>query len=649
MNFAPFRRLLLEICRFGSGNGIRSNLYSSTAMSIPEGSKTELYRRICVVGDPKVSILPILKQWVEEGRSVDEQTLDFIVSELRCLKRPNHALQILIWMNARGNFEPSSQDSAKRLPLVSKAKGMRQAVEVNDTVRDRAMQLSACAATDIDKTDKIVKMVESDPKVVLNWTNYYAAAVDYRKAGLLDKALEMLKQAEACLTSETDIYRCTAILRQYAIIGKKEEVIRFWSFYKKKCKVNNNGYRCIISSLGKLGDFEMAEEILYEWESRDDLTYDMDIPNFIIAAYSKKGLIEKAEALIDRAISKGGKPNTWTWYCLVQSYLKNEQPEKAVEMMKKALVNSKPGWKPNMKVVKACMEYLRGLGDKEPAEEFLELLQVKIPMWMDAKRDFEPGSEDDAKRLPLVSKAKGMQQAVEVNGTVHDKTDKIAKIVESDPKVVLNWTNYSAAAVGYQKAGLFDKALEMLKKAEACLTSETCIYAYSAILRQYATMGKKEEVLRLCSFFKKNCKVNNEGYIIILSSLVKLGDYEIAEEIFYEWDSRDDLTYDMNIPNFIIAAYSTKGLIEKAEALINRAISKGGKPNTWTWHCLVKAYLENHQPEKAVEMMKKAILNSKPGWKPGMALVKSCLNYLKGVGDNEQIEDFANLLQSSYR
>lgn len=62
-------------------------------------NKTEpdssLYRRISPLGDPDLSIVPVLDQWVREGREVDKDSLDKIVKSLTKFKRFKHALEVL--------------------------------------------------------------------------------------------------------------------------------------------------------------------------------------------------------------------------------------------------------------------------------------------------------------------------------------------------------------------------------------------------------------------------------------------------------------------------------------------------------------------------------------------------------------------------
>ncbi|KDP21919.1 hypothetical protein JCGZ_03057 [Jatropha curcas] len=185
--------------------------------------------------------------------------------------------------------------------------------------------LSAYAAvSDIQGMEKIITKMESGTKIALNDTSYSAAATGYTKAGLLDKALEMLKKSETLITSKGRSKAYEILITQYAAIGKTDEVLRIWELYKKEEKVYNKGYVCIIPSMLKFDDIETAEKIFEEWECRN-LSYDIRIPNFLIGAYCRKGLLGSAETLVDRVVSKGGKPNAFTWYYLATGYLQNDE------------------------------------------------------------------------------------------------------------------------------------------------------------------------------------------------------------------------------------------------------------------------------------------------------------------------------------
>ncbi|XP_065853730.1 pentatricopeptide repeat-containing protein At2g20710, mitochondrial-like [Euphorbia lathyris] len=430
MKLARLSSLLREITTFGTRNGPHSNSYSSNAMlshrSVrpSEGSRTELFRRISPIGDSKISILPILDQWVEEGRPVDERILKRIIRDLRCYKRYRHALEVSIWMTNKRYSNLASVDVVIRLGLITKAVGIERAeiyfnnvpqelkdlevynrmlvlyyktgnmekfnallqeMEENDIVCNNitfSIQLSAYASVmDIGGMDKVVTLMESDPKVVCGWYNFAIAAAGYINAGLLDKALEMLKKAEARVPTKG----CPGygnLLIQYATIGRKDEVLRVWSLYQKKGKIYNMGYECMLKSLVKLGDLEIAEKILDEWESQD-LTYTVRIPNIMIGAYCRNGLFEKAETLIDRVISKGERPDAWIWCCFSTGYFQYDQPEKAVEMLKRAIVLCEALGKQISEYLAACLEHLKGVGDMEEVEGFIKYMSDKSIISLD--------------------------------------------------------------------------------------------------------------------------------------------------------------------------------------------------------------------------------------------------------------------------
>ncbi|KAG6743921.1 hypothetical protein POTOM_052625 [Populus tomentosa] len=225
--------------------------------------------------------------------------------------------------------------------------------------------------------------------------------------------------------------------------------------------------------------------------------------------------------------------------------------------------------------------------------------------------------------------------------------EKTLAKMESDPNIFLDWTSYTAAAKGYIKVGLVDKALEMLEKSERLVTGKRRGTAYDSLITLYAATGKTNEVLRIWELYKKNEKVSKEAYISIITSLLKLDDFENAEKIFEEWEFQNHSCYDIHIPNFLIDAYSRKGLVEKAETLIDRAISKGGEPNAKTWYHLATGYLQNGQTLKAVETMKKAVVVSGRMWKPSNEILANCLGYLKVEGDLGKLTNFMDLLRDN--
>ncbi|KAJ0028136.1 hypothetical protein Pint_36270 [Pistacia integerrima] len=417
-------------------------------------SMNALFRRISPLGDPKVSIVPMLDQWVQEGRTVDQLQLRDFIKRLRSFKRYSQALQMSMWMTDKRYLVLNVGDMATRLDLIHKVKGIEQAENyfnnipiqlrghevygtllncyVNEKSLERAeatmqrmrdlglakyplvyntflkfyyqnenyekidslmhemeekgigcdkvtfgIRLSAYAATsDVKGIEDTVTLMESDSSGVLDWETYFIAASGYVKAGLLDKALSMLKKSEGLIKDETSDKPYDYLITQYATCGKKDAVLRLWELYRKNKKVYNRGYRCVIPSLLKFDDMESAEKVLEEWESQCE-HYDIRIPNFLIDAYCRKGLLQKAETLINRANLKGVKPDAWTWFYIVTAYLRDNQTEKAVDTLEEALVVRGDQQKPNDESWAASLEYLKEKGDLEGAEKIIKLLRDK--------------------------------------------------------------------------------------------------------------------------------------------------------------------------------------------------------------------------------------------------------------------------------
>ncbi|PIA55325.1 hypothetical protein AQUCO_00800217v1 [Aquilegia coerulea] len=237
-----------------------------------------------------------------------------------------------------------------------------------------SIRLSGYAATsNIDGIERTIQIMEAAPEVTMDWNCYAIAAKGYIKAGLIDKALEMLKKTEELSTGRKRKYAYDSLLALYADTGKKEELYRIWDQYKKSEKLYNSIYRRMIGSLLKLDDINGAEKILEEWESGNK-SHDFRVPNLLVAVYCKNGVLENAEMLVNKAVEKGKKPYADTWGILATAYVEHNQIPKAVEALKAAFLKRRSGWKPHRDTLAACLAYMKQLGNAEKTEEFVRLL-----------------------------------------------------------------------------------------------------------------------------------------------------------------------------------------------------------------------------------------------------------------------------------
>jgi hypothetical protein len=74
-----------------------ASLFSPKTQNPPSSSSsssTSLYHRIQIIRNPKVSVIPVLEQWVNEQRPVNEQEIRSLVRIMKDFRRFSHALEV---------------------------------------------------------------------------------------------------------------------------------------------------------------------------------------------------------------------------------------------------------------------------------------------------------------------------------------------------------------------------------------------------------------------------------------------------------------------------------------------------------------------------------------------------------------------------
>ncbi|KAJ6878143.1 pentatricopeptide repeat-containing protein [Populus alba x Populus x berolinensis] len=237
----------------------------------------------------------------------------------------------------------------------------------------RNLIAASVAASDTSGVERILKLMEENPERGLDWKLYAMAADAYLKIGSIETALTMLKKLEKWMAFRKKKAVFNFLLSLYAKTGNKDELYRIWNSYKPSSESIDTSYCCMIDSLTKLDDIEGAEKIFEEWESQCTSMYDFRVLNGLLVAYCNRGLLEKAEAAIEKAV-QGRTPYASTWHVMAKGYIEHDQIPKAVEMLKRA-VNVGRDWKPDPILVNACLEYLEGQGHAEEMKEFTRLMK----------------------------------------------------------------------------------------------------------------------------------------------------------------------------------------------------------------------------------------------------------------------------------
>jgi len=121
--------------------------------------------------------------------------------------------------------------------------------------------------------------------------------------------------------------------------------------------------------------------LLKECESSKN-AFDFSVPNILLKGYCQKGLLDKAEELLDGFLTMGKKPSATSWAIVASGYTKKGDVARAYELTKNALSMCAPnsGWIPSPSMIEMILKYLGDEGEVKDVKAFIDLLKVAVPM-----------------------------------------------------------------------------------------------------------------------------------------------------------------------------------------------------------------------------------------------------------------------------
>ncbi|KAJ0974350.1 hypothetical protein J5N97_016315 [Dioscorea zingiberensis] len=252
-------------------NPFRSSIVArlSTAAAAAErrrpGWADSLYTRVVLVSDPKVSVVPVLEKWVEEGKALSKANLQYMVKQMRSFRRYAHALQISLWMSDRRYLPLSPGDYADRLDLICKLQGLEHAENYfnNISVQMKAYQTYGALL------------------------NCYAEEKNVEKAEAIFQKMKELKM----LTS----FAFNAMMKLCSYSGQHEKVNSvFREMEKKGIPADAFTYSILMEAYVAASDTKGIDKLLRK------LKHPKAMKNWHVYAVAAKGYV-KAE-LIDKAL-----------------------------------------------------------------------------------------------------------------------------------------------------------------------------------------------------------------------------------------------------------------------------------------------------------------------------------------------------------
>ncbi|KAG2698832.1 hypothetical protein I3760_07G167100 [Carya illinoinensis] len=324
----------------------------------------DYFTRLTETASRKASCLPLLQCYVKERDTEKAELLMVKLNELGLIVSP-HAFNEMMKL-----YMATSQ--GKKVSLVI------QQMKWNNIPRNVLsynLWMVACGeVSGVSSAEMVYKEIANDKTVQVGWSTLSTLANVYIKAGLFDKAILVLKNAENKL-STCNRLGYFFLVTQYASLNNKEGVMRLWEGSKAVGgRITCANYMCVLSCMVKLGDLVEAERIFVEWESSCQ-SYDIRVSNILLGAYVRSGMIDKAESLHLRTLERGGRPNYKTWEILTEGRVKSQNMEKAIKAMKKGFAMLKHcDWRPSHDILMAMVDHFEEHGNLEDANWFIRLI-----------------------------------------------------------------------------------------------------------------------------------------------------------------------------------------------------------------------------------------------------------------------------------
>ncbi|WJX69256.1 hypothetical protein P8452_53528 [Trifolium repens] len=185
---------------------------------------------------------------------------------------------------------------------------------------------------------------------------------------------------------------------------------------------------------------------------------------------------------------------------------------------------------------------------------FSHALQVSEWMSNNSKNDLSPG--DIAKRLNLISKVHGLEQA--------------EKFFKGIPEPKIGFKIYAALLNCYAEHKSLEEAEDTMEKIKKLRPVHVTV-CYNMMLKLYAQKGKHEKLDRLFQEMKEKDICNGASYTIRLNAYVNSRDIEGMEKLLMQMETDPMATVDWYTYSTAANGYMKVGIVEKALAMMKKS------------------------------------------------------------------------------
>ncbi|XP_057458541.1 pentatricopeptide repeat-containing protein At4g21705, mitochondrial-like [Lotus japonicus] len=450
---------------------LRPYCSASTTVTI---NRRNLYSRISPLGDPSLSVVPVLENWLQEGHAVRDQELQRIVKTLRTRKRFTQALQVSEWMSSKGLCPILPGDRAVQLELIGRVRGLESAESYFQNLSDS------------DKTEKV----------------HGALLNCYVMAGSVDKSLsQMQKMKDMGFVSPLHYNN---IMSLYTRTEQHEKVPDVLAMMKEDgVSPDIFSYRICLNSYGARSDLENMEKLLEKIETEGDIAVDWMTYSTVANFYVKAGLKDKALIYLKKCEDKAYKRDAVAYNHMISHYASLGKKKDMMRLWKLQKDNCKKQLNREYITMLGC---LVKLGDLEEAEKLLGQWELS-------------GNTYDFKvpNILLIGYSR--------KGLIEKAETMLRSMVDKGKTPTPN--SWSIIASGHVAKENMEKAFQCFKEALAVLAENKGWRpksdVVSSILSWVTDNRDIEEVEDFVNSLKKVMSMNRDMYLSLIKLYVRCG------------------------------------------------------------------------------------------------------------------------------
>ncbi|KAF3445976.1 hypothetical protein FNV43_RR11153 [Rhamnella rubrinervis] len=267
-------------------------------------TKDDLKTKILRLKYPKRSATTVLQNWVDQGYKLSFPQLRRIASQLFELKRYNHAMEILKWMETQSSFRMSPADHAMRMELTIKVNGLMGAEEYFMHLSNTALRKAAYAPL----------------------LRGYVKERDTDKAEAL-----MVKLSELGLIVTP--HPCNEMMKLYMATSKFEKVgLVIQQMKRNRIPLNVLSYNLWLNASGEASGVASMEMVYKEMVKDDDVEVGWSTLTTLANIYVKAGLFDKASLALRGAEKKLSNCNRLGYFFLITIYASLNNKEEVLRL-----------------------------------------------------------------------------------------------------------------------------------------------------------------------------------------------------------------------------------------------------------------------------------------------------------------------------